>query len=117
MLSAMLSLLLSGAPSSKMANGLLLHVCHWWTGCKSWIVADAVGSCDVVGVQVGLLLGGGAIERALVRVTLSDEPSVGPLGSSVAGNYGHSTLGDSMSVVIGFDVPWWRTGRRISLSF
>jgi hypothetical protein len=117
MLSAILSLLLSGVSSSKMANGLLLHVSCWWTGCKSWIFAGAVGSCNVVGVQVRVLVGGGAIEHALVCITLNDGPSIGNLGSGMVGDCGHSTLGDGMSGVIGFDVPWWRTGRRISPRF
>ena len=68
--------------------------------------AGAVGSCNVVGIQVGVLVGGGAIECALVRVTLGDGPSVGTLGSGVAGDRGRSTLGDGVSVAIGFDVPW-----------
>jgi hypothetical protein len=65
MLSAILSSLLSGATSSKMANWLLLRVCPWWTGCKSWMFAGAVGSCNVVGIQVGVLVGVGSIECAL----------------------------------------------------
>jgi hypothetical protein len=113
----MLSLLSSGASSSNMANGLLLHVCRWWTGCRSWIFAGALGSCDVVGVQFGLLVGEGAIVRALAQVTRGDGLSVGTLVSGVAGDHGCSTLGDGVSVAIGFDVPWWRIGRRISRSF
>jgi hypothetical protein len=77
----------------------------------------AVGSCNVVGVLVGVLVGGGEVERALARVILGDGPSVGTLGSGVVGNPGHNTLGDGVSVGIGFDVPWWSTGRRISRSF
>jgi hypothetical protein len=117
MLSAMLLSSMSGALSSKIANGLFLRVCCWWAGCKSQMFAGAVRSCNVVGIQVGLLVGGGAIERALVRITLGDGPRIGTLGSGVAGNRGRSTLGDGVSVAIGFDVPWWRTGRRISHSF
>ncbi len=60
---------------------------------------------------------GGAIEHVLARVTLSDGPSVGTLGFSVVGGHGQSSLGDGVSVAIGFDVPWWRTGRRISRRF
>jgi hypothetical protein len=117
MLSAMLLLSLAGVSSSKMANGLLLRVCCWLTGCKSWMFAGAVGSCDVVGIHVGVLVGGGAIECALAHVALSDGPSIGTLGSGVVGDCGKSILGDGVSVAIGFDVPWWRTGRRISRSF
>ena len=73
--------------------------------------AGALGSCNVVGIQIGVLVGGGAIEHALARVTLSDGPSIGTLGSGVVGDRGHSSLGDGVSVAIGFDVPWWRTGR------
>jgi hypothetical protein len=58
-LSTMLLSSLSGALSSKMANRLLLHVCCWLTGCKRRMFAGAVGSCNVVGIQVGLLVGGG----------------------------------------------------------
>ncbi len=58
-LSAMISSSLSGTSSSKLANGLLLRVCRWWTGCKSWMVERAMGSCNVVGIQVGVRVGGG----------------------------------------------------------
>jgi hypothetical protein len=44
---------------------------------------------------------GGAIERALARVTLGDGPSIGTLGSGVADDHGRSTLGDGVSVAIG----------------
>jgi hypothetical protein len=54
---------------------------------------------------------------ALVRITLGDGPSVGTLGSGMAGDPGHSTLADGVSVAIGFDVPWWRIGQRIAHSF
>jgi hypothetical protein len=53
-----------------MANGLLLRVCLWWMGHKSQMFAGAMGSCNMVGIQVGVLVGGGAIKRALVHVTL-----------------------------------------------
>jgi hypothetical protein len=79
--------------------------------------AGVVGSCHMVGIQVGVFVGGGAIEFALVCITLGDGPSVITLSSGMVGNRGHSTLGDGMPVVIGFDVPWWRTGRRISCRF
>ncbi len=117
MSSTMLSLLSSGVLSSKMAKGLLLCVCCWWTGCKSQMFAGAMGSCDVVGIQVGVLVGGGARERALACVTLDDGPSVGTLGLNLAGNCGRSTLGDDVSVAIGFDLLWWRAGRRILRGF
>jgi hypothetical protein len=106
MLSAMLSLLLSGASSSKMVNMLLLRVCYWWTGCTSQMFAGAVGSCNVVGVREGVLVGGGETAHTLACITLGDGPGVGTLGSGVAGDLGQSTLGDGMSVAIGFDVPW-----------
>jgi hypothetical protein len=54
MSSVMLSLSLSEAWSSKMANGLLLCLCRWWIGCKRWMLEGVVGSRDVVGVWVGL---------------------------------------------------------------
>ncbi len=79
--------------------------------------AGAVESCDKVGIQVGVLVGGEAIERALACVTLGDVPSIGTLSSGMADDHGCSTLGDGVSVTIEFDVPWWRTGRRISRSF
>ncbi len=110
MLSAMLLLLPSGASSSKMANGLLLDECCWWTDCKSQMFAGAVGSCNVVGVLIGVLVSGGAIEHALACVILGDGPSVSTLGSGVASDRGRSTLGNGISVAIGFDVPRWRTG-------
>jgi hypothetical protein len=61
-----------------------------------------------------MLVGGGAIEHMLVCITLGDGPSTGTLNSGVVGDRGCSILGDGELVVIGFDVPWWRTGRRIS---
>ncbi len=73
-----------------------------------------VGSCNMIGIQVGVLVGGGVTVRALARVTLGDGPNVGTLGSGVVGDGGRSTLGDGMSVAIGFVVPWWRVVRRIS---
>ncbi len=115
-LSIMLLSSLSGALSSKMTNRLLLRVCRWWTGCKSCMFESAMGSCDVVGIQVGVHVVGGAIVCALVHVTLGDGPSIGTLGSGMVGYHGHGTLSDGMSVAIGFDVPWWRIGRRISWS-
>jgi hypothetical protein len=76
-----------------------------------------VGSCNAVGFWVGARVGWGATVRALVCFTLGDGPIVGTLGSSMVGNHGGSTLGDGVSVAIGFVVPWWRVGRRISHSF
>ena len=78
---------------------------------------DAVGSCDVVGIRDGLCVDGGAILHAFACITLGDGPGFGTLGSGMVGNHGRSTLGDGVSVVIGFVVPWWRVERRISLSF
>ncbi len=52
--------------------------------------------------------------RALARVTLGDGPSVGTLGSGGVGDHGRSTLGDGVSVVVGFVVLWWRIEMRIS---
>jgi hypothetical protein len=77
----------------------------------------SVGSYNVVGNLVGVLVGGGKIVCALARITLVDRPSVGTLGSGVAGDRGRSTLDNGVSVAIEFDVPWWRIGRRISSSF
>ncbi len=116
-LSVMLSLSSSGVSSSKMANGLLVRVCHWWTGCKIQIFEGAVGSCNVVSVWVVVHVVGGAIVRALAYTTLGDRPSVGTLGSGMGGDCGHSTLSDGMSVAMGFDVPRLRIGRKILHSF
>jgi hypothetical protein len=55
--------------------------------------------------------------HALARVTLDDGASVDTLGSGIVGNRGCSTVGDVVSVAIGFVVPWWRIGRKISHSF
>jgi hypothetical protein len=65
----------------------------------------AVGSCDVVGVWIGLRVGGGAMLRVLACITLDEGPGVGTLGSSVVSNCGHSTLGDGLLVASGFVVP------------
>jgi hypothetical protein len=77
----------------------------------------AIASCNVVGIQVGVHIGGGEIVYALARVTLGDGPGIGTLGSGVVGNHGCSTLGDSVSVAIGFDLALGRIGRRLSHSF
>jgi hypothetical protein len=76
-----------------------------------------VGACNVVGIQIRVRVGWGATVRALACATLSDGPIVGTLGSGVVGDHGRSTLGDGVSVAIGFVVPWRRVGRRISGSF
>jgi hypothetical protein len=110
-------LLFSRALSSKMANGLLLRVCPWWTGHKSRMFEGATGSCDVVGIQIGMCIGGGATVRALACITLGDGPGIGTLGFSMVGDGGCSTLGDEVTVALGFIVPWWRIGRRTLRSF
>ncbi len=46
-----------------------------------------VGSCDVLGVWVVLRVGGGAILRALVRITLGDGPGFGTFSSGVVDNW------------------------------
>jgi hypothetical protein len=65
----------------------------------------AVGSCNMVGIWDGVHVGGGATVRALTCVTLGDGPDVGTLCSGVVGDRGQSSLGDGMSVAIGFVVP------------
>ncbi len=77
----------------------------------------AVGSCDAVGVQVGLHVGEEAILCELACITLGDGPGIGTLGFGVVGNHGCSTLGDGVSVASGFVVPGWSVGRRNSCSF
>jgi hypothetical protein len=77
----------------------------------------AVGSCNVIGTQEGVRVGGGAKLRALARVSLGDGPKVDTLSSGVVGYCGRNTFGDGLSVASGFVVPWWRVGRRISHSF
>ncbi len=77
----------------------------------------AVGSCDVVGIQDGLHIGGGATLLVLAHVTLGKEPGIGNLGFGMVGNHGHGTLGEGVSVASGFVVLWWRVGSRISHSF
>ncbi len=37
----------------------VLRGCHWWIGCKRWMFEGTVGSCDVVGIQDELHVGGG----------------------------------------------------------
>ena len=76
-----------------------------------------MGSCEVVGVRVGLCVGGGGLLRAAARSTLGDGLVVGTLGSGAAGICGRSTLGDGVTVVGGAGVVCWSDGRRISRSF
>ncbi len=78
---------------------------------------DAVGSCDVVDIRVGLHVDEGAILRELACITLGDGPGIGTLGSSGVGNHGCSTLGDGVSMASGFVDPGWSIGRIISYSF
>jgi hypothetical protein len=112
MSSAMLSPSSFGASSFKMANRLLLYVCCWCIGSKRRMFEGTVGSCNVVGIRLGLRVGGGstahggATLRALACIWLN----VGTLGSDLAGYCGHSTLGDRASVASRFLVPWWRFG-------
>jgi hypothetical protein len=76
-----------------------------------------VGSCDVLGVWVGLHVGGGAMLRALAWITLGDGPGLGTLGSGVVGNRGHSNLSDGVPVASRFIAPGRSIGRGISHSF
>ena len=86
-------------------------------GLTSRTFGGAVGSCEVVGVRVGLCVGGGGLLRAAARSTLGDGLVVGTLGSGAAGICGRSTLGDGVTVVGGAGVVCWSNGRRISRSF
>ena len=72
-----------------------------------------MGSCEVVGVQVGLCVGGGGLLRAAVHSTLGDGLVAGTLGSGAAGIRGRSTLGDGVTVVGGAGIFCWSKGRRI----
>ncbi len=73
MSSVMYSLSLSGASSSKMANGLLFYVCCWWMGLNRRMLEGTVGSWDVLGILIGLGVGGGVLVRCVVaHVTLGD---------------------------------------------
>jgi hypothetical protein len=69
-------------------------------------VEGVVGSCNVVGVQDRVHVGGEATVHALVHINLGDGPNVGTLGSSVVGNCGRRNIGDGMLASI-FFVPWW----------
>ena len=82
-------------------------------GLTSRTFGGAVGSCEVVGVRVGLCVGGGGLLRAAVRSTLGDGLVVGTLGSGAAGIRGWSTLGDGVTVVGGAGVFCWSDGMRI----
>jgi len=72
-----------------------------------------VGSCEVVGVRVGLCVGGGGLLRAAARSTLGDGLVAGTLSSGAAGIRGRSTLGDGVTVVGGAGVFCWSDGTRI----
>ncbi len=63
------------------------------------------------------MLVGGAIVRALARITLGDRPGLGTLGSGLASNRGHSTLGDGVTVASRIVAPAQSIGRRISWTF
>ncbi len=76
-----------------------------------------VGSCDVVGIQDGLRIGGGTILRALACVPFGDRPSVVTHGSGMVGDCGHSTLGDGVSVASRFFCALVESWKRISYSF
>ena len=65
---------------------------------------------------MGCVLVGGAILRALVRVTLGDGPGIGTLGSGVVENHGRTTLSDGVSLASRFIVHLRSIGRRISHS-
>ena len=75
-----------------------------------------MGSCEVVGVRVGLCVGGGGLLRAAARSTLGDGLVAGTLGSGAAGIRGRSTLGDGVTGVGGAGIFCWSDGRRISRS-
>jgi hypothetical protein len=110
-------LLSSGVLFSKMVNGLLLQVHHWWIGCNSWMLAGTVGSLDVVGVLLGLLTGNGLLAwHAMARVALGDGLSIGTLVSSTLGpaevvNLDRSTLG--VGVFSGVVMPGHSVGRKM----
>ncbi len=72
-----------------------------------------MGSCEVVGVRVGLCVGGGGLLHAAARSTLGDGLVAGTLGSGAAGIRGRSTLGDGVTVVGGAGVFFWSNGTRI----
>ena len=82
-------------------------------GLTSHTLGGAVGSCEVVGVRVGLCVGGGGLLRAATRSTLGDGLVAGTLGSGAAGIRGRSTLGDGVTVVGGAGIFCWSDGTRI----
>ncbi len=82
-------------------------------GLTSCTLGGAVGSCEVVGIRVGLCVGGGGLLRAAARSTLGNGLVAGTLGSGTAGIRGRSTLGAGVTVVGGAGVFCWREGRRI----
>jgi hypothetical protein len=51
-------------------------------------VCRCCGSCNVVGIQIRVLVGGESIERARACITIADGSSIGTLGSGVAGDCG-----------------------------
>ena len=82
-------------------------------GHTSRTLVGAVGSFEVVGVQVGLGMGGGGLLRATARSTLGDGLVVDTLVSGIVGNRGQSTLGDGVLGVDGGCAFCWSVGRRI----
>jgi len=82
-------------------------------GLTSHTLGGAVGSCEVVGIRVGLYVGGGGLLRAAARSTLGDGLVAGTLGSCAAGIRGRSTFGDGVTVVGGAGLFSWSNGRRI----
>ena len=72
-----------------------------------------MGSCEVVGVRVGLYVGGRGLLRAAVQSTFVDGLVAGTHGSCAAGIRGRSTLGDGVTVVGGAVLFSWSNGRRI----
>ena len=82
-------------------------------GRTSRTLVGAVGSFEVVGIQVGLGMGGGGLLRATVRSTLGDGLVVSNLVSGIAGNRGRSTLGDGVQGVGGGCASCWNVCRRI----
>ena len=82
-------------------------------GLTSRTLGGAVGSCEVVGIRVGLCIGGGGLLRVAARSTLGDGLVSGTLGPGAAGIRGRSTLGDGVTAVRGAGVFCWSDGRRI----
>ena len=82
-------------------------------GLISRTLGGAVGSCEVVGVRVGLCVGGRGLLHVAARSTLGDGLVSGTLGPGAAGIRGRSTLGDGVTAVGGAGVFCWSNGRRI----